>query len=172
MKALRKYSIGFTLFEVLMALLVLGILAAIAIPEIQDQSQQAKEAAAKETLQTLRHAIERYAAQHKGVPPGYPNGDMTRIPATIIFMQQLCSATNSDGAYAAPGTAGYPLGPYLSAIPKNPFNDSNTVTIYNNSASIPTSATGTSGWRYKPLTKTIRLNYAGTDSEGIRYYAY
>jgi prepilin-type N-terminal cleavage/methylation domain-containing protein len=172
MEALRKYSIGFTLFEILIAILILGILAAIAIPEIQNQSQRATEAATKETLQKLRTVIGAYAAQHKGVPPGYPNGDMTRIPATTIFTQQLCSATNSDGTYAAPGTAGYPLGPYLSAIPENPFNDSNTVTIYKNSTNIPASASGTSGWIYKPLTKTIKLNYASTDSEGIRYYDY
>jgi len=161
---------GFSLLEMLIVLAIIGILATIVIPEIQDQSQQAKEAAAKETLQTLRHAIERYAAQHKGVPPGYVKEVLST--AEMVITKQLCSATNSDGEDAPGGTAGFSLGHYLIEMPDNPFNDKNTMTILADNASFPAKADGTTGWIYKPITKAIRLNCDGTDSEGVRYYDY
>ncbi|MCJ7778807.1 MAG: type II secretion system GspH family protein [Sedimentisphaerales bacterium] len=163
---------GFSLIEILIVLAILGTLAAIVILGFRDQIAKAKEAAAKETIQNLRNVIESYAAQHKGVPPGYPNGDTSKNPNSTIFTQQLCSATNLDGAYASQGTAGYPLGPYLPAIPENPFNDKNTVKVLGNFDQFPASATGTYGWRYKPLTKTIRLSHPGKDSEGVKHYDY
>ncbi|MCJ7778806.1 MAG: type II secretion system GspH family protein, partial [Sedimentisphaerales bacterium] len=153
MESLRRYngfdrlttSGGFSLLEILIVVAIVGILAAIVIPEFLDRSQQAKESAAKENLQKLRNVIELYAAQHKGVPPGYPNGDMSKTPLSTTFTQQLCSATNLDGAYAPPGTAGYPMGPYLSEIPENAFNNKNTVKVLVNSGQFSASATGTFG---------------------------
>jgi prepilin-type N-terminal cleavage/methylation domain-containing protein len=172
MESLRRDSAGFSFFEILITIIIIGILAAIIIPEFRDQSIKAKEAAAKETLLKLRNVIELYATQHKGVPPGYPNGDMSKIPQSSIFTQQLCMASNSLGQTNSESTEDYGLGPYLSAIPENPFNDSDTVTVYRNNATFPASANSTSGWRYKPLTKTIKFNYSGTDSEGVEYYDY
>ncbi|GAH74356.1 unnamed protein product, partial [marine sediment metagenome] len=63
---------AFTLVEILIVVAILGILAAIVIPQFQAHSQEAKEAAAKDNLRILRNAIELYAVQHGGVPPGYP----------------------------------------------------------------------------------------------------
>lgn len=164
---------GFTLLEILIVLAILGIIAAIILPLYENSTtQKTKESAAKENLRILRNAIELYTAQHNGAPPGYPGGNKSGTPNSPTFMLQLCSATNSDGASAPIGTEGYPLGPYLSAIPKNPFNDSDVVKIYTNSTAISSTATGTSGWLYKPLTKTIKLNYAGTDSQNIKYFDY
>ncbi len=38
--------------------------------------------------------------------------------------------------------------------------------------SFPETADGSFGWLYKPATKEIRLDWLGTDSEGVRYYDY
>ncbi len=170
----RKQSsrAGFSFLEMLIVLAILGTLAAIVILGFRDPSDKAKEAAAKENLQKLRNAIELYAVQHKGVPPGYPEGDVSKTPLSTTFTQQLCNATNSDGEYAPSGTAGYPLGPYLPEIPENPFNNKNTVKVLGNAVQFSASATDGFGWICKPLTKTIRLDYPATDSEGARYYDY
>lgn len=161
---------AFTLVEILIVVALLGILAAIVLPALGKHIQQAKESAAKDDLRILRNTIELYAALHKGLPPGYVNGAIKPTAATVT--NQLCSATNSDGVYALPGTAGYPLGPYLPAIPANPFNNKNNISVLNSSTPFPDPPTGTSGWIYKPSTKTIRINDGGTDPEGIKHYDY
>ncbi|MBA7691409.1 hypothetical protein ES703_99952 [subsurface metagenome] len=163
---------AFTLVEILIVVALLGILAAIALPALKGNIRQAKEAAAKENLRVLRNAIELYAAQHNDFPPGYKNGTPDLLQTTVI--RQLCWATTIEGVYAPLGTAGYPLGPYLSAIPANPFNNKNTIRVLGAATQFPDppTNTGTFGWIYKPSTKTIKLNYHGTDSEGVRYYDY
>jgi len=163
---------AFTLAEILIVLAILGILAAIALPQFQSHTQQAKEAAAKDTLRILRNAIEIYAAQHNGVPPGYPNGDTSAELLAMIFVYQMFKATNINGQFADVGTPGYPLGPYIPTMPSNPFNNIKTVKVLVNNEEFPTDANGAFGWIYKPSTKTIKLNSNGTDTEGVPYFDY
>ncbi len=167
---LRKYSVAFSLLEILMVLAIIGILATIVIPGIQNHSQKAKEAAAKENLQKLRNIIEMYAIQHKGYPPGYVRETLST--AELVVAEQLCLATNSDGEDAPRGTTGFPFGGYLTEIPVNPLNDKNTMMILAINTPFPAEADSSTGWIYKPNTKAVRLNHDGTDSDGVRYYDY
>lgn len=163
---------AFTLAEVIITVAILGILAALVIPQFQSHTAEAQEAAAKDNLRVLRSVIELYAAQHNGVPPGYPNGDMSALPTRMTFVYQLLKTTNQSGQIGTPGTAGYVFGPYLRTLPENPFNDGVSVTIIGNGEEFPAQAPGEAGWVYKPATKTIRLDWPGTDSEGVLYYDY
>jgi prepilin-type N-terminal cleavage/methylation domain-containing protein len=147
---------GFTLVELMIVVAILGILAAIALPEFQGHIQQAKEAAAKDNLRILRETIERYAAEHNGVPPGYHNNDPTGNPSGIVFQSQI-SQNNT----------------YISEMPNNPFNQlSNIKPIWNSNPFPETATTEEFGWIYKPATKTIKLNWPGTDSEGVSFFDY
>ena len=159
---------AFTLVELLIVISILGIVAAILIPEMQGHTIVSKEAATKDNLRILRHAIEVYAVQHNGTAPGYDSG----VVSATAFTNQLTMASNLAGQTAAPGTAGYDYGPYLPHIPENPFNNLGDVTMLADGASFPAEATGTSGWIYKPATRDIRLNYDGTDSSDVAYYEY
>ena len=144
---------AFTLVELMIVVSILGILGAIVLPAFGDHIQKAKEAAAKDNLRILRETIGRYAIDHNDVPPGYTENDPTKMAFGIAFKLQLESG-------------------YLSGIPGNPFNDLENITIVTNGANFPATADGTTGWIYKPETKEIRVNYAGTDSEGVSYLTY
>lgn len=163
---------GFSFVELMIVVAVLGILAAIVLPEFQSHTVQAKEAAAGNNLHLLRAAIELYAAQHSDVPPGYPNNDMSALPNSVLFILQLTKSTNASGQAAEVGTQGYPLGPYLSKMPKNPFNEKTILLIIGNGESLPAEATGANGWIYKASKRDIRLDWPGTDRKGVRYFDY
>jgi general secretion pathway protein G len=163
---------GFSLVELMIVVAVLGILAAIVVPQFQSHTTEARGAAAKNNLHILRAAIELYAAQHNDVPPGYPGGEPSGSPDPAVFVSQLIKSTNESGHVAAIGTAGYPFGPYISEPAENPFNDKFILLMVGNSESLPAEATGGFGWIYKAATREIRLDWPGTDKEGVRYYDY
>ena len=171
-KSGQKMKTGLSIVELLIVVAILGILAAIVVPQFQSHTRQAREATAKESLQILRHLIEFYAAQHNDIPPGYPNGDVSQEPTLNWFLMQIGMATTASGEVAAIGTPGYPFGPYLKKLPENPFNHSEVITIVANTEEFPTEAAGTAGWIYQPATRTIRLDWPGTDLEGISYFNY
>ncbi|MDD5327765.1 MAG: prepilin-type N-terminal cleavage/methylation domain-containing protein [Phycisphaerae bacterium] len=105
---------GFTLVEILIVVVILGILAAIVIPQFTDASEQAKESSLVSDLQTMRSQIELYKIQHNGVVPG--------TGGTVSPEAALTGLTTVSGAVAdAPGTGVY--GPYLQKLPKNQFTD-------------------------------------------------
>ena len=146
---------AFTLVEILIVVAILGILAALTLPMFQDYITEAKEAAIKDTLRTVRNAIGLYAVQHDGVPPGYPDNDPTKPASLLIFFYQFIR----DGEN-------------LSSFPENTFNGLVNVKVIPDADELPTEATGQFGWIYKPATRAFRIDWPGTDSKGIRFYDY
>ncbi len=61
---------GFTLVELLVVMLILGLLAAIAIPAFFNQRDKARDAEAKSAVRTAQTAMETYATDHDGLYTG------------------------------------------------------------------------------------------------------
>ncbi len=67
---MRKHK-GFTLIELVVVVMILGILAAVAAPKLLGTSSAATDNSLKASLGVVRDAIERYAADNGGaLPPG------------------------------------------------------------------------------------------------------
>src|SRR5579862_3947251 len=66
---MQRKSRGFTLVEILIVVIILGILAAIVIPQFTNASNDARKSNLSSQLQTLRAQIELYKLQHKETVP-------------------------------------------------------------------------------------------------------
>lgn len=120
-KKMSTKKSGFTLVEILIVVVILGILAAIVIPQFTSASTEAKESALVSNLQAVRSQIELYKIHHNDNLPG--------SQASNDFTVAMTSQTNQDGEDATqaadPTTCRF--GPYMREIPNNPFNDLNNV---------------------------------------------
>lgn len=162
---------GFTLIELMIVVAILGILAAIALPHFQDHQQQAKHAAARDMLRTVRSQIELYKLHHNGLAPGYVN---TAQATTAMLRDQLVGTSAANGmASSAKTPAGiYIYGPYLDRMPVNPFNKLDTVSYVPEATDFAAAANNTTGWLYKKETAEFRLNKSGSDPDGTTYVSY
>ncbi len=146
---------AFSIAELMIVVAIIGILAALVVPYFQNYAIEAKEAATKDNLRILRGAIELYAVQHGGVAPGYVLDDTNNQATAESFAKQMIG----------PGGC-------LRKMPRNPFNNLDTMHIIGNSEAFPTQATGDYGWIYKPAAKTICLDWPGSDIKNVRYFDY
>ena len=114
---------GFTLVELLVVMLILGLLAAIAVPSFFNQRDKARDADAKAGVRTAQTAMETYATDNGGsysgatvaILEGIENtlNDVNLAPAPVVTATTYTvSATSDTGnvfniARAADGTVSY-----------------------------------------------------------------
>lgn len=129
----RTHKGGFTLVEILIVVIILGILAAIVIPQFTSASQDARKNSLTSQLQTLRSQVELYKLQHLDSLPS----DL--IDATPTW-SQLTNKSNASGTTGT--TTAFPFGPYLQADPSNPLNGSTAVGVVSADPATPGAANG------------------------------
>jgi type IV pilus assembly protein PilA len=90
---------GFTLIELLVVMLILGILAAIALPAFFNQKEKAGDAKAKEYAHTAQVAIETYSTENGGSYTGATKAELVKIEPTLSSApfkeEKVASATES-----------------------------------------------------------------------------
>ena len=131
MSSCKSAKKGFTLVEILIVVIILGILAAIVIPQFANASNDARLTNLKTTLANVRNQIEIFKTQHNENAPD----------VNVMWNIMLLPSDTTEASSAAP--TGTKWGPYLQAAPYNPLNNLSGVT----SAAIDSNA----GWYYSPI---------------------
>lgn len=139
---------GFTLVEILIVVVILGILAAIVVPQFTNAANDARQGNVETQGSTLQNQLELYAAQNNGTYP------------TVVQL----NADAADGS--ANGWSVMIDGNYIKEAPVNPYAPAAnrtlvTVSAAANAAAADTEANagnGTQGWYYNPATGVIRAS--------------
>jgi general secretion pathway protein G len=113
---------GFTLIEILIVVIILGILAAIVIPQFTNASKEAKQSSLVTMVQSLRSQIALFKLQHNDYLPGVsPLVGSGATFSQATFWDQMTLFSDVTGATNASKTAQYDKGPYMQSQPKNPL---------------------------------------------------
>ncbi|MGQ0628600.1 MAG: type II secretion system protein [Phycisphaerales bacterium] len=138
---------GFSLVELVMVVITIGIVAAIAVPRFSRAALDARDAAFIRTAVTLQNAIDLYNAEHADRSPAI-NAAGAVDPVGLNLTRRLTQTTDDDG-----GLGGI-WGPYLRDWPVNPVNNRRTVRI----DGAPAGA-NSHGWRFNTAKGTIESDH-------------
>jgi len=166
---MTRKKTAFTLVELIIVILILGIIAAIAIPQFVSATSDAQEASLQANLAVMRNAINLYYHQHSGTYPGAKKTDGTGTDTVAVdnpaaFTSQLGEYSDGDGATTGTlNRATHPYGPYLTnGIPPNPVNNLATVLVVTDADALTaTDITDATGWIFSKVTGEIRANETG-----------
>lgn len=100
----RRYACGFTLIEIMVVIVIMGVLAALVVPKLLDRTSEAKVAAARVDIATIMQALKLYKL------------DNQRYPTTEQGLQALLTKP-----ITGPAANGWKVGGYLEKIPKDPW---------------------------------------------------
>lgn len=95
---------GFTLIELMIVVAVIGILAALAIPNYVSMQEHAKVAGTKSNAHTLQLAIENYAVTHDGIY-SVAAADITPLLPGQGMMANIFTGAHSEPQFGAPAAA-------------------------------------------------------------------
>lgn len=102
----RQVSRGFTLIEIMVVVVIMGILAALVVPKLMGRTDDARITAAKQDISTLMQALKLYKL------------DNQRYPTTEQGLQALIAKPTSG-----PAANGWKSGGYIDKLPKDPWGN-------------------------------------------------
>ena len=158
---------GFTLIEMLIVVILLGILAMLIVPQISVSTEDARLSQLQANLSAMRNAVELYYYEHKNTYPGENDvgGTATTVAldAQTAFLAQLTQYTDEDGNVLEKKDATHIYGPYLKSITlaTNPYNNFNTVVCdFTDDITKREVDAGDFGWKFYPPNGVLMPNDA------------
>jgi general secretion pathway protein G len=162
---LRKPAITFV--EILIVVLLVGVIAAVAVPRISRGARGVAESDVLTDLTALRNAVRLYHREHNGTFPAQDNSPSS-------FIDQLTRRTDAQGNVGT-DPAIYIYGPYLRgpvpAISVGPNRGANGVFVAPTGPTVDESLT-TVGWIYNSTTGDLIANTDERDETGLGYQLY
>ena len=147
---------AFTLVEILIVVIILGILAAITVPKLSDAASDSESAMLKSNASLLQKQIELYIIQHGGKGPHLNEQGKSNSGQ---FVERMTSKTDPTGKINSSGSCG----PYIDEWPKNP-RISNAALA--DKVQIDGWPNGQNGWWYSTDYQTI----IASDPESVQDY--
>lgn len=146
--------LAFTLVELIIVVVIIGLLAAMAVPRLVGASENAERAQITGDLATFRGAIDLYTVEHRGRSPAHDatgsiNGDES------FFRQRMLAPTDEQGNPLATGA----FGGYLDHIPLNPYTTCPQIQIGNWTDNTDCA------WRFDPATGQLRPDHTDAQLE-------
>jgi len=102
----RALARGFTLIEIMVVVVIMGILAALVVPKLMGRTDDARIIAAKQDIATIMQGLKLYRL------------DNHRYPTTEQGLQALITKPT-----AGPAANGWKAGGYLDKLPKDPWGN-------------------------------------------------
>ena len=97
---------GFTLIEIMVVVVIMGILAALIVPKLMGRTDDARIIAAKQDISTIMQGLKLYKL------------DNQRYPTTEQGLQALITKPTTG-----PAADGWKAGGYLDKLPKDPWGN-------------------------------------------------
>ena len=102
----RSAARGFTLIEIMVVVVIMGILAALVVPKLMGRTDDARIIAAKQDIATVMQALKLYKL------------DNQRYPTTAQGLQALIAKPS-----VGPAADGWKAGGYIDKLPKDPWGN-------------------------------------------------
>ncbi len=102
----RRLQRGFTLIEIMVVVVIIGILGALVVPKLLGRTGESRVVAAKVDISSLMQALKLYKL------------DNQRYPTTEQGLQALVTKPTSG-----PAASGWKTGGYLDKLPKDPWGN-------------------------------------------------
>ncbi len=134
---------AFTLIELVIVVVIIGVVAAIAVPRFGQAAANSQSAAVLATTRQFQTALDHYFEEHRQRSV-LVNPDGTRTSDPERLLARLLQTTGEDGSL------GGPLGPYLRTVPINPLNRLSTIRIGGAAG-----GSETHGWRYTASSNVV-----------------